>query len=404
MLRGEHGTAAREALSLQLEVGRFFNARRFVPVTNAHMMGDIEVMGDGGLAWLRASAEGRARCAVSATTNARCVDSALLEELGQDAEEAAKEAELIGLLRSMGVTTTDTCINYQTVYQPHFGERVAWSDTGAVIYANSVFGARTNFEAGPAALAAAITRRVPEYGFQLDEHRRGTFLVHVDATPEDVADWGALGKLVGEHRPGYFQVPVFTGLPQDVSSDQLKHLGAALASYGTMAMFHVVGVTPEAPTIEAALGGRPPDDELTVTDEQLDDVYRLFLPEPTDCHLVVFSAPQLSLWEVKRVSELFASTATTSAARVFVTTEAGTLANAERLGYAATLRQAGVTMMAGVCFYILLNLPDMRKRNGWTTLVTNSAKLTNVIGAHGFKTVLRKTNVCVEAAVSGRVQ
>ena len=112
----------------------------------------------------------------------------------------------------MDVITADTCINYQTLYQPHQGERVAWGDTGTVIYANSVFGARSNFEAGPAALAAGITGRVAEYGFHLDAHRRGTFQVNVSADLGDYADWGALGKLVGETHQDYFAVPVFNGI------------------------------------------------------------------------------------------------------------------------------------------------------------------------------------------------
>ena len=121
----------------------------------------------------------------------------------------AKERELIRCLRRMDVVTTDTCINYQTVYQPHLGEHVAWGDTGTVIYANSVFGARSNFESGPAALAAALTGRTPEYGFHLDEHRQGTFAVRLDAKLDDLADWGAVGKLVGEAHQDYFAVPVF---------------------------------------------------------------------------------------------------------------------------------------------------------------------------------------------------
>ncbi len=161
ILAGERGEAARRSLEYQVKVGDFWGAQRFVPVTNVHMMGDIEVMGDGGLEWLRDYAALGGRCAVGTTTNARCFDFAHCERLGQDAGEAAKERELILCLRRMDVVTTDTCINYQTVYQPHLGEHVAWGDTGTVIYANSVFGARTNFESGPAALAACITVRTP---------------------------------------------------------------------------------------------------------------------------------------------------------------------------------------------------------------------------------------------------
>ncbi len=142
MLVGEHGEAVRRAIAYQVEVGRFWGAQRFVPVSNVHMMGDIEVMGDGGLDYLREQAALGARCVVGTTTNARCIDFAHCERLKQDAREAGKERELIACLRKMDVITADTCINYQTIYQPHLGEHVAWGDTGTVIYANSVFGAR----------------------------------------------------------------------------------------------------------------------------------------------------------------------------------------------------------------------------------------------------------------------
>jgi predicted aconitase len=117
------------------------------------MMGDIEVMGEGGLEFLRRTATSGARCAVNTTTNARCFDFAYAGRLGQDPANVARERDLISCLRRIGVMITDTCINYQAVYQPHLGEHVAWGDTGTVIYANSVLGARSNFESGPAALA-----------------------------------------------------------------------------------------------------------------------------------------------------------------------------------------------------------------------------------------------------------
>src|SRR5688572_2879554 len=198
MLAGKRGDVIKRAIELQRAVGEFYGARRFVPVSNVHMMGDIEVMGDGGLEHLRRLARAKARCEIPITTNARCFDFAHAQRLGQDAGEAAKEKKLIGYLRQMNVLTTDTCINYQTLYQPHYREHLAWGDTGTVIWANSVCGARTNFESGPAAMAAAMTRRVPEYGFHLDRHRRGTFVVELESEPDDFAEWGAIAKLVGE--------------------------------------------------------------------------------------------------------------------------------------------------------------------------------------------------------------
>jgi predicted aconitase len=360
------------------------------------MMGDIEVMGDAGLQFLRDEVKSAARCAVPTTTNARCIDFAHCDRLGQDPAEVAKERELIQCLRRMDVVTTDTCINYQSVYQPHLGEHVAWGDTGTVIYANSVFGARSNFESGPAALAAALTGRTPEYGFHLDEHRRGTFAVQLDAKLEDLADWGAVGKLVGEKHQDYFAVPVFHGYRRIPTADELKHLGAALASYGSMGMFHFIGVTPEAPASADDF-----KEKLLIADEDIASVYGTCSLGDGDARLVVFSGPQQSLLEMKRLAGLFEGRNVKPGSSCFVTTNAAVLAQSRALGYAQTLEAAGVTILQGVCFYILQNLSPMRQANRWTNMVSNSAKIVNIIGAHRFNTILRRTGDCVEIACTG---
>ncbi|MFY9314898.1 MAG: aconitase X [Burkholderiales bacterium] len=396
ILGGGRGEAARRALQYQIEVGRFWGAKRFVPVTNVHMMGDIEVMGDAGLAYLKEEAGLGARCAVATTTNARCMDFAHCERMGQDAGEAKKEKEIIATLRRMDVVTTDTCINYQTVYQPHLGEHVAWGDTGTVIYANSVFGARSNFEAGPAALAAALTGRTPAYGFHLDENRKGTFAVELKARLDDLADWGAVGKLVGESHQSYYAVPVFHGYHRVPTADELKHLGAALASYGSMAMFHFVGVTPEAPE-----SGDFPSERISVGESDIDEVLKSYKLGDGDARLVVFSGPQQSLFEMKSLAALFAGRKVKAGGTCIVTTNSAILKQSRDLGYAKTLEDAGVTILEGVCFYILQNLSPMRERNRWTNMVSNSAKIVNIIGAHRFNTVLRRTADCVEIACSG---
>ncbi len=403
MLAGEHGEAVREAIAYQIEVGRFWGAERFVPITNAHMMGDIEVMGDAGLRYVEQACANHARCSVPITTNARCIDFAHVERLGQHAEEAAKERKIIASLRQMNVCTADTCINYQTIYQPHLGEHVAWGDTGTVIYANSVFGARSNFEGGPSALAAAVTGRTPEYGFHLDAHRRGTLHVRLDCRLDDLADWGAIGKIVGERNQNYYAVPVFDGLRRAPTADELKHLGCALASYGSMAMFHMVGVTPEAPTLQAAFGAQTPPPAWTITDEDLRGVYRGYGLGDGSANLVVFSGPQLSLLEMKDLAARFAGRKVHPGTQVFVTTATSVKASAANLGYLQALEDAGVTVLEGVCFYILENLSEMRRRNGWTNMVSNSAKIVNIIGAHRFNTILRTTQDCVDIACSGHL-
>lgn len=392
-----------EALRGQIEVGDFFGAERFVSVSNVHMMGDIEVMGEGGLEFLRRVANSGARCAVNTTTNARCFDFTYAERLGQNPENVARERDLISYLREIGVMTTDTCINYQAVYQPHLGEHVAWGDTGTVIYANSILGARSNFEGGPAALAASLTGLTPAYGFHLDENRGGNILVRVEATLESLSDWGALGRIVGETHQDYAAVPVFSGIDRSPTADELKHLGASLASHGSMGMYHVVGVTPEARTLEDAFRGKEPQATITVTDEDLENLYAGYEIGDGHANLVVFSAPQLSLYELKTLSELLAGEKVSETTSLIVTTNRAYKAAGEALGYLRDIERAGGMVLEGVCFYILDGVARMRTENGWDNLVTNSAKLANIIKAHKYNPILRPTEECVRIALTGRI-
>jgi predicted aconitase len=404
LLGGARGETVAEALRGQIEVGDFFGAEGFVPVGNVHMMGDIEVMGEGGLEFLRRVAGSGARCAVNTTTNARCFDFGYAGRLGQDPENVARERDLISYLREIGVMTTDTCINYQAVYQPHLGEHVAWGDTGTVIYANSVLGARSNFESGPAALAASLTGVTPAYGFHLDENRRGNILVQLEATLESLSDWGAVGRIIGEQHQDYTSVPVFTGIDRSPTADELKHLGASLASHGSMGMYHIVGVTPEARTLEDAFGSNEPQATVTVTDEDLEDLYAGYETGDGEANLVVFSAPQLSLYELKALSGLLRGKQVSESTSLIVTTNGAYKAAGEALGYLRDIEEAGGMVLEGVCFYILDGVAKMREENGWDNLVTNSAKLANIIKAHKYNPILRPTGECVRIALTGRIE
>ena len=401
MLRGERGPAVQDALRFQIEVGNFFDAERFVPITNAHVVADIEVMGDAGLEHLRSMSAQQARCVVPTSSNANCMHFDDDPRLQPDDEEVRKEREIIVRLQDMRIATTDTCIPYQTVYQPKLGEHVAWADTGTVVYANSVLGARTNYEGGKSSFAAALTGRTPAYGFHLKKVRRGSFLVKVEATMRDTADWGALGKLVGHPHQDYFSVPVFDGVSRMPLSDELKHLGASLASYGSMAMFHLVGITPEAPTREAAFDGNTPSGTMTVTDADIQSVYDSYRYSAGGANIVVFSGPQLSIFEMQRMAQLFEGRTVARGMTAVVTTNHAVYSDAKRLGYVAILEAAGVKILQGVCFYILQRLTQIRRENDWTNLISNSGKLVNTITAHRFTTVLRRTQDCVDIACTG---
>lgn len=402
MLEGGAGPVLQKALTYQLQVGEFFGADHFVPITNAHFTGDFEVMDTAGLNFLEELAAAGAKVRVPTTRNSTCVDPLAVAQLKQRCTLVDGELRVGPMLRSMGVLTVNTCIGYQTVYTPHLGEHVAWGDTGAVAYANSVLGARTNYEAGPASLFAGLTGRIAAYGFHLDEHRRANVYCKVKAPMEDLADWGALGLITGKRFRGYWNVPVFEFTSADATSDALKHLAASLASYGSMAMFHVVGVTPEAPTVDAAIAGRALVDRVVVTEEDINAVFDAHDPADGVVDIVVFTAPQQSLLEIQRLAALLADRRVHPGVDVILTTNSMVAAAASEEGLTNVLSRAGAMMLVGTCWY-LMDPAEMQRQLGWKRVVTNSAKLANIVKAHGYHPVLRRTYDCIEAAVRGKV-
>lgn len=402
MLAGQYGPAARWALDFQVRVGAFFGATRMVPVSSAHVAADVGLTGDAGLEFVERLVEQGARVRVPAVTDPRSVDFDHYREFGQPETHVAKERRLVEALTKMGMLPCDTCINYQTVTPPRFGEHLAWGDTGSVIFANSVAGARSNFEGGPAAVAAALTGRVPVYGYHLSGQRRATFVVEVRDRLTEWADWGALGCWIGRQVTSYWQVPALVVPDASPTVDDLKHLGAALASYGSMPMFHLIGVTPEAPTLDVATGGREPDRRLGVEPGALAEVYASFRPEQAEIDLVVFTAPQLSLFEVQTIVERLDGRRVAPSTRLILTVNHQTRAEAERFGYVGQIERAGGLVLAGVCFYVMT--PEiLREVNGYRTILTNSAKLANIIAGSGYNPILRRLDVCLDAAVRGRL-
>lgn len=399
---GKRGEALRLSLEQQIAVGDFFGAERFVEVSNVHMMGDYEVMGNAGRAYLQSLVDLGARVCVQTTRNAQCIEYNCAAKLRQSPDLIAGEKKVRQLLGELGISLVDTCINYQSIYTPRLNEHVAWGDTGTVAYANSVLGARTNYESGPAAIAAGITGRTPAYGFHLDACRRANARCVVEADLRDIADWGAVGAVVGERVRGYWNVPLLEVRHGNPSPNDLKHLGASLASFGSMAMYHILGITPEAPTFEAANRGRELLAEFTVTQADIDAVFAKGVPDDGKVDLVVFTAPQLSLVEMERIVKVAAGRKIHPGSTLLITTNAMNYTAAQLTGTVAALEAMGAMILQGTCWYIMDPL-EMRKQFGWKRVVTNSAKLVNIIKAHGYEPVLRRTDDCVETAITGRL-
>jgi predicted aconitase len=403
ILDGRQGDALAGILREQVSVGEFFGAERFVEITNAHFMGDREVFGQAGANYLTRLADAGVTVRVPTTRNAQSVDFEQAHLLAQSPELVEGEKETRVLLRRLGVSTVNTCIGYQSVYQPRLGEHVAWGDTGTVAYANSVLGARTNYESGAAGLAAALTGRTPEYGFHLDENRRANVRVRVTASLDDHADWGALGGLIGERTRGYWNVPAIELVNRSGPvSDELKHFGASLASFGSMAMYHIVGTTPEAPTFEAANAGRELIDEFEVSQADIDAFMARDLPDGGPVDLVVFTAPQLSFFESKRIADRLQGNRVSESVTLLITTNSLTCEALREQGHMEAITSAGGIVLRGTCWYVM-DPAAQREHFGWGNLVTNSAKLVNIIRAHGYTPALRRTDECIDAALTGKV-
>jgi predicted aconitase len=224
----------------------------------------------------------------------------------------------------------------------------------------------------------------------------------VRARLDDLADWGALGGIVGRRTLDYWTVPVLTGIGTAPSPDALKHFGAALASYGSCAMYHMVGVTPEARDEAEAFRGRTPEATDVIEDADLAAFYRTY-PAPGDrADVVVLSGPQLSVFELRRVSELLAGRRVHPDTALLITTSFANHEMARRLGYVQAIEAAGGHVLTGVCWYIM-EPARMAAAFGWRSVVTNSAKLANIIGGYRLTPVLRRTPACIEAAVTGRL-
>lgn len=400
MLDGRRGPTLQWALQLQKQVGEYFGAEDMVEVSSVHVSGDVEELGVVGTEFLEHITRQGGSCATHTITDPRGVEFHGAR-LRQDPGAIEIETRTVAAFGEMGFKQCNNCIIYQTHMQPGLGEHLGWGDTGSVIYANSVYGARSNFEAGPSALAASMTGRVPRYGFHLDEPRKANVIVRVHAAPRELAEWGALGCLVGKTMNGYWDVPVFTGLDVRPDSDALKHLGAALASFGSIAMFHIVGVTPEAPDLASTLSAERNIRILDVEADALERVFQAYDADFAHPDIVVFSAPQLSAQELTLIADAMLGKNVAAGVRMFVTAPESVVAEIEASGVKNRLTAAGVEILTGVCFY-LLTPRILASLNRFSRLTTNSAKLANIMGGHGYQIQLCRLEDCIRAATEPR--
>ena len=399
MRRGAMGAVRQWAVEHQIRVGGYLGARDLVAVRQAHIMADSESLGPAGVALLERLAAMPAAdrlVRIPTITDPRGTDFAAATRLGQQDWMVALERRTRDAFVALGILMTDTCINYQTIMPPVRGEHMAYGDTGVAIYCNSVLGARSNFEGGPSALAAGLTGFTPRYGYHLDECRRGSLLIEAEWTPNALHEWGAFGGVVGRLAGDYWRVPVIRGFDRVPGSDELKHFGAAVASFGSVAMFHIEAVTPEA---ACAFDGAAPA-PIKVGRAAVAALLGEYAGGGDAVDVVVFSAPQLSLLELRMLAERL------DRRRVVVpllaVTSPQVKPDADRMGLTAAIEASGAMVLSGMCFYQSY-AREMAEANGWKRLATNSAKLTNILGGYGYAPVLLSMEQCLDAACSGRI-
>lgn len=404
MLAGEMGEPRRWAIDHMMKVGRMFDAEDLVKVSQVHMMADPESVGEAGTVFMEEMAshpEKDRRVAVPMITDPRGVDLTYYHPLGQTEEMANIERRFVAACEKLSILMTDTCINYQTVMPPVLGDHVAYGDTGVVIYCNSACGARSNFEGGPSALAAGLTGRTPRYGLHLDQNRMATKRYVVKQQPKSLTDWGVLGAVVGRKAGSYWEVPAIEGLEVVPTSDQMKHMGAAMASYGSTPLFHLVGITPEAPDSKTIGADKLKAEEVSA--DELNALRSSFGAKGDKVDVVVFAAPQLSIVEMQQVADLIHGQKLHKDTAMIVCTSPTVYADATRMGIVKRIENAGAKVLQGTCFYQQY-AREIGEANGWKRLLSNSTKIVNILGGYGYEPALADMEVCIASAVAGEVQ
>ena len=403
VLNGARGPYLSTCMRWLVEWGEAMGARRLVQVDNTHALLHVpNLMARGASPETLRQYLAGLREACSHQTVSRCLCTlhtafVTLEELPgvaeNDTEQVSMQRELSDMAAAAGFVPTFTCAPYLVGNVPLKGEICAWTESSAVVYANSILGARTTRHGTESAIAASLLGWVPEFGVLLDENRRGTLRVEVPATLDCPTDWGALGYFAGKHAG--LGIPVFNGVRRP-SQDEAKQLCAALATSGGVTMCHIAGVTPEAPTLEAAFHGEAPGEFLTFDNSALRSTY-LSLRNHTGDEIdsVILGCPHASIREIAEIASLLKGKQVAAGVRFWVDTARATKGGADAIGYTRITEEAGGRILCDTC-PTNLRVPARR-------IVTHGFKQAHYArGMVGAEVIVAKTAPCIRAAVAGR--
>lgn len=383
MLDGAHGFAVKKSMQILVALGDIYGARGLLRVSSVQVAGvSYDNLGDAGLEFLdEMASDGRVR--VLTTLNPAGMDVENWEALGISPAFAEKQKRVIELFTRMGVIPTCTCTPYFVGNLPRYGQHIAWAESSAVCFANSVIGARTNREGGPSALAAALTGKTPAYGLHLAENRQPETAVHVADALRDETEFGALGLVTARKVGG--AVPLFTGIP-DPHVDDLKSLAASLATYGGTGLFHMDGVTPDP--VDA-----PPRASVRISRREIEEAVRE-LNDPAEIDFVSIGCPHVSLSELGRIARALRGRRVT--VETWIHLARPLKKTADIMGYTEIIEGAGARLACDTCMVVA---PLKGRFRG---LATNSAKSVYYGRAkNGFQVAFRTLDECLDLAVGG---
>jgi hypothetical protein len=391
LIDGEAGEGPALAMKILAGIGEAFDAPRLVPISRAH----VALSNQEADLWFAEKLAGvGARCAISPTVNPGfCLEFFTASGMAAD-EDAALMERTLKAYKALGARLNFSCTPYLFDNIPRQGEIIAFSESSATPYANSVWGARTNRESAQSALCAAITGKVPEYGLLLSENRRATARVVIEAKLTDDFAFQQLGWAVPqkvEHR-----IPVFEGVPRNVSTEALMNLGAQLNTAGAVPMYHIVGVTPEAGTLAESLQGLPPEIEVTITQKDLDAQIDKFSDAAGQIDFVMFGCPHYTIRQVQEIAQIVEGKKLKT--ELWILTSSYTQEMVKRMGLMEIIENAGGYVVKDTC-------PD---QPCWRHLMgkkgaTDSPKCAYYPRRRNIKFVVRDMKTCVHAALKGSI-
>jgi len=387
MLDGAEGYAVQKSMEILVALGEIFGAESLIKVGSVQVAGvSYHNLGDAGLEFLDELAkDGRVK--VLTTLNPAGMDLENWQQLGISQEFAEKQNLVIRAFEKMGILVSCTCTPYLIGNLPLFGEHLAWSESSAVTFANSVIGAKTNREGGPSALAAAFVGKTPCYGLHLDENREPDVHVQVRAQLAKLSDWGALGYAIGKKAEN--KIPYITGI-KTAELDDLKSFCASVVTYGAKPLFYIKGITP---AFEAQ---HQPKETVTIEPSDIKNAYDNINDEVTDIELVCVGCPHCSIKEINEISELVRGKKVAEGTEFWVATSRSAKQLADKRGYTAVIEAAGGKFACDTCMAVA----PLKGR--FKSLATTSAKGCFYSRQNLMKTKMGSMEECVEAAVTGK--